>query len=193
MRHIRLPLAILVLVAATSRQTAAQTVTKVDTDSARASITSCYGGRGLDWEASIDSPQLADHFRLRASVGQGRWVDGFESSPPAGTAPTVARLAADVIFVALSHVPPQGTGPRAWPVLRPYGGVGISVYLPRGVDMIPQRGVRIIAGMEGSGDRWTIGPEVQIDLPRTNTISRPHHGDDLLFTGRIGIAVRRRF
>ena len=193
MRHIQWSLATLVLAVTTAPQAAAQTITRIDVDSARASVTAAYGGHGLDWEASIESRQLAEHFRFRAGVGQGRWVDGFETSPPAGTAPTVTRMSVDVIFVALSDVPHSRTGPRAWPVLRPYGGIGMSAYLPHGADMNPQRGARIIVGMEGSGERWTVGPEVQIDLPQTNDISRPHHGDDLLFTGRIGIAVRRRF
>jgi hypothetical protein len=71
--------------------------------------------------------------------------------------------------------------------------MGFSAYLPRHVDMDAQRGIRFIVGIEGSGDRWVVGPEVEIDVARPSDADRPFIDDNLLFAGRIGIAVRRRF
>ena len=61
------------------------------------------------------------------------------------------------------------------------------------LDSSPTRmGTRVIAGMEGSGDRWTVGLEVELDLTSGKPLDRLP-GKDLLPTGRVGIAIRRHF
>jgi hypothetical protein len=55
-----------------------------------------------------------------------------------------------------------------------------------------QRGTRLILGLEGSGERWDVGPEVELELP-TARESIPYVGNNLLPTARIGVAIRRRF
>jgi opacity protein-like surface antigen len=162
----------------------AQVITVVDYGGPRASIRIGYGGHGPDWDVSFDQSVLTDRIRLRAGWGQGRWVDQFATQPPAGTAPVVARFAGSAIFY------PRVDGGRP---LRLYMGMGFSAYVPRHVDMDAQRGIRFIVGIEGSGDRWVVGPEAEIDAARQNDVDRPFSNDDLLFAGRIGIAVRRRF
>jgi hypothetical protein len=159
-------------------------MTLVDYGGPRASLRIAYGGHGPDWEVSFDQSVLTDRIRLRAGWGQGHWVDQFATQPPAGTAPVVARFAGSAIF----YPRVDGGGP-----LRPYMGLGFSAYVPRRVDMDAQRGVRFIVGVEGSGDRWVVGPEVEIDVPKPTNVSRTVGDDNLLFAGRIGIAVRRRF
>jgi hypothetical protein len=178
MRRIRVLTAIVTL---TSASAGAQTITTYDNSGARASLRIGYGGHGIDWDTSVDSPLLADLVRFRGSVGQGRWASEFDSSPD----PTVTRLAASAIVFIPPRYPQDD--------LRPYVGVGLSAYLPRGVGVNTRTGTRLIAGLEGSGERWTVGLEVELDLPRLNNVDRPAIGDDLFLAGRIGIAVRRRF
>ena len=162
--------------------TASAQITVIDTSSTRAGVRVGYAGRGPDLEASIESPLFGDAVRFRGGVGTGHWVSEFGQRPPAGTDPKVTRLAASGILFLRRHPMTD--------YIRPYVGLGIAAYLPRGVDMNIQRGVRLIVGMEGSGDRWTLGPEVELDLPNQQG---PSVADDLLLTARIGIAIRRRF
>jgi hypothetical protein len=72
-----------------------------------------------------------------------------------------------------------------------YLGIGIAAYSPLGVEMSRQTGKRAIWGIEGAGDGWTLGAEVEADLPdsRDNRLA----GYDLIPTVRIGFAVRRHF
>ena len=171
-------------VPATAVAASAQVITIVDYGGPRASVRIGSGGHGPDWEISFDQSVLTDRIRLRAGWGQGRWDDQYATQPPAGTAPVVARFAGSAIFYPRVD--------RGGP-LRLYLGMGFSAYVPRHVDMDAQRGVRFIVGIEGSGDRWVVGPEVEIDAPSPTDVSRTVCDDDLLFAGRIGIAVRRRF
>jgi opacity protein-like surface antigen len=178
MRRIRVLAGTLIVICATAVSAGAQTMTIIDNSSARASLRLGYGGHGPDWDASIDSPLFADLVRFRAGVGRDRWDSEFDSYPD----PTVTRFAASaIIFI------------RSPSDLRPYVGLGLSRYVPRGGDWNAQTGKRLIAGMEGSGERWTVGVEVEIELPRDSGLDRPAVGNELLPTGRIGLAVRRRF
>lgn len=167
------------LTIATAATAGAQTLTLIDTNGPRASLRVGRSGDSLDWDASIDSPVIGDIVRFRGSVGQGRWASEFASYPD----PKVARLAfSALVFLRTSN-----------PV-RPYIGLGTAAYLPRGPGWSTHRGMRIVAGMEGSGERWTIGVEVEADLPRPRDLSRPLPTNALLYPdGRIGIAVRRHF
>ena len=178
MRSIRILTAIITVIWATAVSAGAQTITLIDNTSARASLRVGYGGHGPDWDASIDSPLFANAVRFRAGVGQDRWDSEFDSYPD----PTVTRLGASAII----FIPSQYD-------LRPYVGLGLARYLPRGLDWNAQTGKRLIGGMEGSGERWTVGLEVEIELPRPNAADGPLVDNELLPTGRIGIAIRRRF
>jgi hypothetical protein len=77
------------------------------------------------------------------------------------------------------------------PNLRPYWGVGIARYTPHDVDMDAQRGVRLTFGLDALGDRWTIGQEVELDIPHTKGLMNT--GQDLVPSVRVGIALRRHF
>jgi len=182
MRLIRV-LTAFVIVTACAAASSAQTITLEDTSAARAGFRIGYGGRGPDLAASFDSPRYADVVRFRAEVGVGRWTDWFESYPPAGDDPSVMRIAgAALLFFRRPDLPN----------LRPYVGLGISANLPLGVHMRSQRGTRLILGLEGSGERWDVGPEVELELPSFHE-SIPYVGNNLLPTARIGVAIRRRF
>ena len=175
MRHIHVLTAIVVLACATAANPGAQTITLSDDRAPRASLKIGTGGHGLDWEASIDSPLLADLVRVRGGVGQGYWNSAFDSYAD----PIVTRLAASaIVFI------------RSRRDLRPYVGLGYSAYAYSTL----HTGTRLIAGMEGSGEGWTLGLELEIDAPHTNGRARPSANNSHLFpTGRIGLAVRRRF
>lgn len=178
MRRIRIVIAIITLACATAAPSAAQTITVYDDSDPRASVRIGSGGNGFDWEASIDSPVLANFIRVRAGVGQGRWDSAFDSYRD----PTVTRLAAS----ALVFLPSR-------PEIKPYVGLGIARYLPRGGGLTAQTGQHLIAGMEGSGERWTIGVELEFDFPSKKAFDRPLVEDELFPTGRIGLAIRRAF
>jgi hypothetical protein len=47
--------------------------------------------------------------------------------------------------------------------------------------------------MEGSGERWTVGVELEFDLPRNRRIDPSVAREQLDPTGRIGLAIRRAF
>jgi hypothetical protein len=156
----------------------AQTITSYDNRGARASLKVGYGGHGIDVEPSIESPLMADLLRVRGGVGWGRWDSEFDSYDN----PTITRLAAS----GLVYIPTRNT-------LKPYVGLGFSAYVPRGTDMRTQTGARLILGAEGSGDGWTVGGEVEIDVPRTARLDRPPGGNYLFPMARVGLAIRRHF
>ena len=174
---------------------AAQDVTEItvsDPDAPRATIYGGYGGHGVDWEMAGDSRAFASTLRLRGFVGQGRWVGATNAPPPAGLDPTVTRAG---VLVMLSERPDYSSS------LKAYGGLGIAAYVPRGVDMNTQFGLRIILGLEAIADGWSIGPEIQVDVPRRDTfrdsrrisVASVADGTRLMPTARVGIAVRKRF
>jgi hypothetical protein len=94
----------------------------------------------------------------------------------------VTRVAAAALFYF---------APRHQPEFPAYVGMGVGAFIPHGDGFPTRMGARVIAGMEGSGDRWTVGLEVELDLTsgKLDRFSRK----DLLPTGRVGIAIRRRF
>jgi hypothetical protein len=160
------------LTSAMGTSAAAQTtITIDDPDAARASIKASYGGHGIDWAASLDGPLLAEFVRFRADIGYGRWVGLGETNSPSGLNPPVThgciRAGADL------HV-------RAAPQ-----------HTPHDVDMDAQRGVRLTFGLDALGDRWTIGQEVELDIPHTKGLMNT--GQDLMPSVRVGIALRRHF
>ena len=175
MRRMHVLTAIVALTCATAANARAQTITLLDDRGPRASLKVGYAGHGIDWETSVDSPLLADLVRFRGGVGWGRWDSEFDSYPN----PLVTRFGASaLIFIPARHD------------LKPYVGLGISAYLHSN----PSTGTRLIAGMEGSGDRWTVGLEVEIDVPHSKGRERPSVEPTHLFlTGRIGLAIRRSF
>lgn len=178
MRRIRVLTLTGILIAGSAAGAGAQIITSYDNSGARASAKVGYGGHGLDWDASVDSPLMADFLRVRGSLGRGKWRSEFDSYDD----PIVTRLAASAIVFIRS--------PRD---LKPYVGVGVAAYVPRGIDWNTRRGGRLILGMEGSGERWTIGLEVELDLPNESPNARRGIDDDLYMAGRIGLALRRRF
>ena len=180
MRRIRVLAGTLTLLCAAAVSAEAQTVTLIDNSSARGSLRLGYGGHGPDWDASIDSPLLANLVRFRAGMGIGKWDSEFDSHPD----PTVTRFGASAIVFIRSN--PNYD-------VRPYVGFGLSRYVPSGIDWNAQTGKRLILGMEGSGERWTLGLEIEIELPRDNGLERPAVANELLPTGLIGLALRRRF
>jgi hypothetical protein len=191
-------LSISLIVFLTAGPAVAQELTELsisDSDAARATLFGGYGGHGVDWEMAADSRALGGVLRVRAFVGQGRWVGGIDTQPPAGLDPTVTRTG---VLVMLSERADYSSS------LKAYGGLGFAVYLPRRADMNAHFGTRITLGLEAQGDGWSIGPELQIDVPRprffsnggpvkdvVDSLSPP--GKHLMPTGRIGIAVRKRF
>ena len=178
MRTVRIA-AVLGVLALTASRSFGQTITVYDEGGPRVGAALGYGGHGADLEASIDSPELWNSVRLRALIGVGRWV-GFGELPGD---PQVTRIGISVIRMGRRDVRYS---------VRPYGGFGFSGYFRDGAGL--QSGVHLVLGMEGSGERWTIGPEVGLELPvvrRAAVFVEPH--DHLDPTARIGIALRRRF
>lgn len=179
MQRIHLLTGIVLLLWATAGRAEAQTITLIDNNGPRASLRVGYGGHGIDWESSIDSPLLADVVRLRGGLGWGRWDSDFDSYEN----PIVTRLAGSaLVFI------------RTRNDLKPYLGLGVSAYFPWGMDIKNQTGTRLILGAEASGDRWTVGVEVELDVPRDRrSVDGPRAGTPLYLVGRIGLAVRRHF
>jgi hypothetical protein len=179
-------IAALIVTVASAVPAAGQTITRIDPDAARAAFRVGYGGRGLDVDGSIDSPRLAGVFRVRGSVGQGRWVGLGEVPPPAGGSPRVVRAAASaLLFIPMS---PVSSG------ISSYVGLGVAVYSPAG-ELHRQIGRRVTWGIEGvMSDRWTMGAEVEADLPNSNDGGSPlSAGYRLIPAVRIGLAFRRHF
>ena len=172
-------IAIGVLLVAPAAPARAQTIVALtDYDTARAGLRVGYGGRGLDLQASVDSRRFASLVRLRADVGHGHWL-GINAEE---FAPRVTRVAASALF---------SFAPRHQPELPAYVGVGIAAFVPHG-DGFPTRvGGRVVAGMELSVDRWTVGPEIELDFT-SGKLDR-FRRKDLVPTGRVGIAIRRHF
>ena len=170
-------IAIGILFVAPAAPARAQTIVALDDyDTARAGLRVGYGGHGLDFQASVDSRRFVSLVRFRADVGHGHWL-GINAEE---FAPRVTRVAASALFYF---------APRHQPELPAYVGAGIAAFVPHG-DGFPARvGGRVIAGMELSVDRWTVGPEIEFDLTPGELAQRK----DLLPTGRIGIAIRRHF
>jgi hypothetical protein len=175
----------------------AQELTEVsisDRDAARATLFGGYGGHGVDWEMAGDSRALGGVLRVRGFVGQGRWVGVIDAQPPAGLDPTVTRTG---VLVMVSERADYTSS------LKAYGGLGISAYFPRREDMHVHFGTRIILGLEALADGWSIGPEIQVDVPHPRSspngpvdyvvASLKAAGKHLAPTGRVGIAVRKRF
>ena len=157
--------------------------------SARASVKVGYGGHGPDLDASVESPLVLNFIRVRGSIGQGNWVGMAETHPPAGSDPSVTRLAGALMITG--HLTARGRPPEDY--VRWYVGAGITALVPRGVGMDRQRGTRVILGLDFSGERWTVAPELEVDVSRPDDVSRPFHGDDLVPTARFGLALRRHF
>jgi len=183
MRRIEMLTVVVIALIVTTAAPAAAQITIIKADAARAAFRVGYGGRGIDLDGSIDSPRLAGLFRLRGSLGLGHWVGLGELPPPAGASPRVARAAAS----ALMFFPMSGASSN----VSSYLGIGIAAYSPLGVEMSRQTGKRVTWGIEGAGDGWTLGAEVEADLPdsRDNRLA----GYDLIPTVRVGFAVRRHF
>ena len=95
----------------------------------------------------------------------------------------VTRVAASALFY---FAPPHQ------PEFPAYVGVGIGAFVPHGGGFATRTGGRLTAGMEGSGDRWTVSLEVEADLTSGKPLDR-FPLKDLLPTGRVGIAIRRHF
>jgi len=147
-------------------------------DAARAGFRVGYGGHGVDLQASVDSPRFASLVRFRADVGHGDWVgiNNEEFAPP------VTRVAASALFY-FSH--------RNQPEFPAYVGVGIGAFVPHDDGFRTRVGTRLTLGMELTVDRWTVGPELELDL--TPGKLDQFRRTDLVPTGRVGIAIRRGF
>jgi hypothetical protein len=163
----------------------AQTISIHDTHGPRLGGSVSYGGHGLDTEISIDSRTFWKDTQFRATLGQGRWVGIDPTVPPAGTDPTVTRTGVSIIK----------NGPfDPYAPVRYYGGVGLGVLIPRGVDMRAVAGFHALLGIEAVGDRWSFGPELQLDGPirNRNRFIAVTPGTYLSPTARIGFFARRR-
>jgi hypothetical protein len=185
MRQIAASLTTIVVLLVTASSTTAQTISIYDTNGPRLGGGVSYGGHGLDGEISLDSRTFWRNVQFRAVVGQGRWVGMDPTVPPAGTNPTVVRAGVSV----LKHGPFDPYTP-----VRAYGGFGLAALIPRHVEMNTVVGFRALVGIEVVGERWSFGPEVQLEGPMQNssrfTADKP--GTSLSPTGRIGFFARRR-
>jgi len=173
-------IAIAILIAAIAAPAGAQTIVPLpDYDAARAGLRVGVGHGGrLDLQASVDSPRFVSLVRFRADVGHGHWV-GINNER---FAPRVTRFAASGQLYFWR---------RGRPASSSYVGVGIAAFVPHGDDFATRTGKRLILGMEHSGDRWTVGPEIEIDLPPGQLDRFGRRG--LVPTVRVGIAIRRNF
>lgn len=163
----------------------AQTISINDTNGPRIGGSISYGGHGVDGEIAIDSRTFWKDVQFRAVVGQGRWVGVNATVPPAGSDPTVTRVAVTMIK----------NGPfDPYAPVRIVGGGGVAAFVPRNVALGTVIGVHILAGIEVVGDRWSFGPEIQIDSPLRNRYQFPaaQPGTYLSPTARIGFFARRR-
>ena len=185
MRRTYLPVAVIAALLSAVTPSAAQTISVYDTNGPRVGGSVSYGGHGVDWEMSVDSRMLWNRVHFRALVGQGWWVGSEATLPPDGNDPTVTRAG----FAAIK------TGPfDAYAPIRVYGGGGLSALIPRAVQMDTVVGLHALIGIEAVGDRWSFGPEAQIDLPARahNRYSLGRPGSYLFPTARIGVFARRR-
>ena len=161
----------------------AQSLSVIDYDGPRAGVLADLEAGRLDVDVSVDSPVLFGGIRFRAGIGQGRWENEWEHGPPLSLEPRVTRLAGSLLFV-------RRDGP-----LTGHVGIGLAAYLPKHVELRAQRGVRLTGGMGYSGERWAIGPELEIDLPHPTRVLDPRvvRRPELQPTFRLGIAVKRVF
>ena len=171
-------IAIVILFVTPAAPARAQTITLANYDAARAGLRVGYGGHGLDLQASVDSPRFGSLVRFRADVGHGAWV-GINNEE---FAPTVTRIAASALFYF---------APRDLPEFPAYVGVGIGAFVPHDDGFRTRMGTRLTLGMELTVDRWTVGPEIELDL--TSGKRDQFRRTDLVPTGRVGIAIRRHF
>ena len=180
MHRTLIAIAIVILIVTTAAPAGAQTIVPLpDYDAARAGLRVGYGGRGLDLQASVDSPRFVSLVRFRADVGHGHWVGINRES----FAPRVTRFGASALLYFAR---------RGLPEFPAYVGVGIGAFVPHGDDVPTRTGKRVILGMELSGDRWTVGPEIEIDLSSPGKLER-FGRKDLVPTIRMGLAIRRHF
>jgi len=171
------------LIALMAGAAAAQSLSVIDYDGPRAGVLADLEAGRLDVDASVDSPVLLGGIRFRAGIGHGRWENEWEHGPPLSLEPRVTRLAGSLLFV------------RRDGSLTGHFGVGLAAYLPKHVELRAQRGLRLTGGMGYSGERWAIGPELEIDLPHPTRIldARVATRPELLPTFRLGLAVKRVF
>ena len=176
-------IAIVILFITPASSARAQTITLRDYDTPRAGLRVGYGGHGLDFQASLDSPRFASLVRFRADVGHGQWL-GINSE---GNEPRVTRVAASALF----YFSPSHHGRPGRPDFPAYVGVGIGAFVPHGDGFPTRKGGRLTLGMEGSGDQWTVGLEGELDFI-SGTLDQ-FSRKDLQPTARVGIAIRRHF
>ena len=183
MRHaVRLPAILLLL----PRLSAAQQISIIDTDGARAAVAAGYGGHGVDLQASVESRLLWDRVRLRAALGHGRW-DEHLLLPSAGATrlPRVTRLGFSLIRFSQvdRHTPVRG-----------YGGAGFTLLAPHGA-MEAHGGVHVLLGLEANAERWSFGPELVVEVPAYDRSWRLLEGRTVYLApaARITVGLKRRF
>ena len=189
MRSIRIVIVFAVLTHVLATPAPAQTLPAYPADGARAGLKGWYRDGRVDWEASMDSFLVLNSLRLRGSIGNGRW-EGINAEPLAGGHfPSVTSLAASLIVTRGYDDPFTG---RTDEHFRWFAGAGIAAYIPHAPGMFTQRGLRILAGMEFLGRQWSVGPEVDADLPNLSEQDR-FVTVDLHPTIHGGITIRRVF
>jgi hypothetical protein len=103
--------------------------------------------------------------------------------------------AAGRLTSALTQVSVIKNGPfDPYAPVRFYGGAGVGALVPRRVDLRAVAGFHALLGIEVVGDRWSFGPEVQLDGPLRshNRFIAAAPGTYLSPTARIGFFARRR-
>lgn len=157
----------------------AQEVPPAAPDRGRAGSVLVIKGGALDVEASVDTRLFVDRFRVRASVGHGRWVDANERLQNV----SMTRVGVTALFFKR---------PRAESVWT-YGGVGYATFLPHGGVVGRYHGLHLVSGIEGRAGEWAVGPELAIELGLPTR--RPWSSEHPMMCGttRFGIAIRRRF
>jgi hypothetical protein len=111
-------------------------------------------------------------------VGHGQWV-GINNEE---NTPRVTRFAGSALLYF------AGRGRPSFPT---YVGVGIGAFVPHGDGFATRTGTRLTWGIERMGERWTVGAEIEVDLPlgERDRLVRTH----LVPTTRAGLAIRRNF
>jgi hypothetical protein len=189
MRSIRIIIAFTVLTHVLTTPAPAQSLPANPADGARAGLQGWYRNGGVDWEASMDSFLVLNSLRLRGSIGHGRW-EGINAEPlEGGHFPGVTSLAASLILTRGFNDPYTG---RTDEHVRWFAGAGIAAYLPHAPGGRTQRGLRIVLGMDFAGRRWSVGPEIDAELP-AGLGEEGFATLDLFPTVHGGIAIRRVF
>ena len=190
MRSIRTVIVLTVLSHVLTTPAAAQSLPSNPADGARAGMRGWYRDGRVDWEASVDSFLVLNSLRLRGSVGTGRW-EGINAEPlEGGHFPSVTSVAASLILTRGFNDPYTG---RTDEHVRWFAGAGIAAYVPHTPGTRTQRGLRLLIGMDVSGRRWSIGPEIDVELTKG-----PGEQDQFVTLGLVptihgGIAIRRVF